>query len=297
MCQYCSFSSGREAVDFILFAKGSYGKFFPLRILNVTQLMKKHYLAAALASGAVATQAQAASISVNLSENDGNQAWTGTEPVGPLGTPENYFNTTNNPTGGDASLPVRTGDLVAGSMSGLVSYDSVTGTATSTSAAVTWASSNTWWTDEGLATPDTKLSVGYLDDGGDGVSITVTDVPYASYEVIALIASDYGNGGATYTHQDVVVNGEGVFGSTWTAFGTTVGAGGWTQATLDTPGNYVVSGIQTDSTLTISLAPRNGDIRGSITGFIINEASAAVPEPSSALLLLMGCAGILRRRR
>lgn len=220
--------------------------------------MKKHYLAASMVLSTAAA-ASAASIGVNFSENDGNQPWVTTDGlVGPTSIQAGFFNTTNNPTGA-AGLPVRTGSLASGSLTGLVDSNG-----SATPAAVSWSSSNTWWNSDGTGTNNQNLAVGYLDDGGSGVSITVTGVPYATYKVYGLLASDSGN---TYTTLDFLVNGSPVLGGTATAFGNMTTSFNttteqWSLLTTTQPGNYWLSADQTGSTLTIQGAPRSGSNRG-----------------------------------
>ena len=234
--------------------------------------------------------ASAASIAVNFSENNANQNWTSVENIGPLSTSTANFNNTNNPTGGPANT--HTGTLAAGTLGALVD-DAGAAVAGST---VTWSSSNAWFSGAGTASNEARLNVGYLDDGGGGISITMTNVPYAQYSVYVLLASDQGT---TYTARDVDVNGGGA-GPNVLAYGylgSDAANTGWTEATDTVRGNYILVSGQTASTLTINGQTRDGVNRGSIAGFII-EDTTPVPEPSStALLGLGGLALILRRRK
>jgi hypothetical protein len=253
-------------------------------------MSKNPYLVAALAISAAATSAEAASIAVNFSENDANQGWlSATSSIGPTGIQAQYFNTNNNPPG-VAGLPTRTGSLSAGSLTGLLDDAGNT-----TTASVTWSSSNTWWNSDGTGTDNQRLAVGYLDDGGSGVTITVNNVPFANYRVYGLLASDQGN---TYTTLDFVVNGSAVLGGSATAYGNMAESLAntgqeWSLLTTSQAGNYWRSGTQTASTLTITGPARSGDDRASITGFIIEE----VPEPGSAALAAFSLVGMALRRR
>ena len=251
--------------------------------------MQKPLLALLLLASTGLT-AQAASIALNFSENDGNQSWlTLTDLIGPTNIPSGFFNTTNNPPGA-AGLPIRTGSLAAGSLLGLV--DSA---GAATTASVTWSSSNAWYNDAGTASDQARLSVGYLDDGASGISITLSNIPFAQYRVYGLLGSDQG---ATYTTQDFLVNGTAVLGGTATAYGSivssTTGTGmAWSPLTTTQTGNYWTSGSASGATLTITAAARSGDIRGSIAGIIVEE----IPEPSAALLGLGAIGGLMLRRR
>lgn len=247
-----------------------------------------------LAATGIAT---AASISLNFSENNGNQNWlTPATPVGPLGTSSDNFNTTNDPTGGSGSLPVRTGSLDFGSIAGLVD-DSGTATA----ASVTWDSSNAWFSGSGTGSNEARLTVGYLDDGAftggatEGIQIDFSGIPYPAYNVHIILASDQNPD--TYTSQDFLVNGNPVIGSDFTAFsnwGAASANGSWVEATASTTGNYITARNQSGATLNIDGPIRDGVRRASIAGVIVEE----VPEPSTTLLGgLAGLVLLLRRRR
>jgi hypothetical protein len=252
--------------------------------------MKNNYLAASLALGA-AVSVDAASIAMNFSENDGNQGWLdGASLIGPTNIAAGNFNTNNNPPGAPG-LPTRTGTLGAGSLAGLVNDSGI-----ATTAAVNWNSGGAWWNPtDGTGTDQQRLAVGYLDDGGTGISITVSDVPFAEYRVYGLLSSDQGD---TYTTLDFTVNGIPVLGGTATAYGniaaslTNTGSA-WSQVTTSQTGNYWLSGTQTASTLTITAPARTGDSRGSITGFVIEQ----VPEPSVPLFSIVALGGLALRRK
>lgn len=228
--------------------------------------------------------APAASIAINFAENT-NQAFTGGVNIGPTGINSSNWNSTINRD---------SGSLEAGTKNNLIDD-----TGTATIASVTWSSSNVWYNADGTTNDVRKLAVGYLDDGGSGVSITLTDIPYAQYIVYGLLSSDQGDDPNTYTTRDFQVNGLDVLGGTATAYkgvAASWGATGndWNPLTTTSVGNYWTSTVQTSSTLTVTGLPRSGDERGSISGLIIQQ----VPEPSSAALLgLAGLALILRRRK
>jgi Bacterial TSP3 repeat len=70
----------------------------------------------------------------------------------------------------------------------------VNDTGTATGIAVTWASANTWNTNNGITTPHSKLFNGYIDNSGTvAAKVDFTGIPYASYSVVVYFGSD-GNG-------------------------------------------------------------------------------------------------------
>ena len=147
-----------------------------------------------------------------------------------------------------------------------------------------------------MADDQHKMAVGYLDDGGSGISITVTNIPYAQYRVYGLLSSDQG-GGSTYVTLDFQVNGSPVLGGTATAYksiedSNTAESAYWTRVTTSDVGNYWLTGTQTSSTLTITAPSRNGEQRASLSGFVIEQ----VPEPAATLLGSLGTLTLLRRR-
>lgn len=243
-----------------------------------------------------AVQAQAAVICLNFAEADNNAVFYAGDSAGPLGTDGAYWNSTSSTTG-----------LENGTINNLKDD---TGATTGVSA--TWSSSNVWYTMEGNTPGEKTLSCGYLDDWGAGYLVTVTNIPYATYKVYGLFASDSNEGGAppTVNILNTYVNGVLVFGGTEATsllgYGTsqnTFNATGsyWTEVTATQIGNYWTAN-SSGATLVIDGLSNNADGlggRGSLTGIIIQDTSS-VPEPSSAALL-MGVAGFLaccaRRRR
>jgi len=209
----------------------------------------------------------AAAISVNLTDNTGREIIASTTSAG-IGGELNW----NNTTGTDATL----GSLLDDS--GAV-----------TLASVTWGSGGGSWRDgEANADADSgvgnaQLMRGYIDDGngGSGVDINVTGIPYANYKVILYLSTD--------TNGDVYRPFEfnGISAST-----TGNKARYGTQPNWDDTNSITVSGLTGD--LFIDGLPRGGDDRGSVAGFQIIQ----VPEPSSVGFLgLAGIALFLRRRR
>lgn len=223
---------------------------------------RKNYLLRAVScvSGLVfyvnSSQSHGASISYNFSENPGNQVLDTTTPKGPLASP--IWNDSN------AGI---TGNLATGSEGGLV--DNL---GNATSAAISWSSSNTWWNGSGTGNDDAKIYVGYLDDGGSGVAVNMTGIPYDFYNVYGVIGSDQG---ADYTSRDFQVNGSWAYGGSAATTGLGFGnfSGTWIQSTSSIRGNYWKVSNITGSTLTIQGQPRAGVARGCLSAVIVEEAT------------------------
>ncbi|YCM42941.1 hypothetical protein V2O64_16660 [Verrucomicrobiaceae bacterium 227] len=229
--------------------------------------------------------ANGAAIGVNFSENSTNQGWLASDvAIGPLSILTGNFNSTNNP---NANGPANTltGDLSNGTMADMVDDAGVAIPTT-----ITWASANPWYNSSGTANDEERLAVGYLDDGGNGASISVSNIPYATYNVLILLGSDAGD---THDSESPLVNGVAVLDSDFPAFGNLTGSGGgWIEADGTNRGNYVVARGLSGSSLTIA-GQNNTANRIGISGFVIQQ----IPEPSSALLALCGSAFLIRRRR
>lgn len=231
--------------------------------------------------------ASAASIAMNFSENSVNQGWLANDtPIGPLGILTGNFNSNNSPNA-NGPANVLTGNLATGTAGALVDSD---GSAVATT--IAWSSANPYYNSSGVGTDEARLGVGYLDDGGSGANITVTNISYTLYNVYVLLGSDAGNASGTHVSEVPLVNGTPVFGGDFPAYGNTGAAGGWVEADGTSPGNYVkVTGLS-GSTLTIAGQNNTGNRIG-ISGFIVEQ----VPEPSAALLGLAGSLLLLKRRR
>ena len=229
--------------------------------------------------------ANAASIGVNFSENNGNQNWLAdSTPIGPLGIPSVNFNSNNSPNA-NGPANIVTGSLSAGTVGNLVNNlgDAVAMT-------VSWSAANPYYNSSGTLTNEARLAVGYLDDGGSGALITAENVPYPIYNVYVLLGSDSGD---EHTSEVPLVNGTPVLSADFPAYGNLNGSGGgWIEADGTTRGNYVVARNITGSSFTIA-GQNNTANRIGIAGFVVQQ----VPEPSSALLGLVGSLALLRRRR
>lgn len=90
-------------------------------------------------------------------------------------------------------------------------------------ATVTWSSANTWSYKTAQVSDDTEPFLKtYLDDGGDGASVTVANVPFEAYDVIVYNATDSGS-----AFKPVTINGTQY---TWDAMFGTVIAGDATDS-------------------------------------------------------------------
>ena len=145
--------------------------------------------------------------------------------------------------------------------------NSVSGTSTSMFAdglsTLTWSSGGTW------ACSGSTIISGYLDDGangGNGATVTLSGVPYETYDVIVYCSSDSNPGqflaktvnGTTYTWDS-------------TAGAVVAGNAAWGKAALSTP-VYGVNALRIKNLsgpLTIYGTARNGSNRGGIAAFQI----------------------------
>ena len=126
-----------------------------------------------------------------------------------------------------------------------------------------WSSANTW------ACSGSTIISGYLDDGangGNGATVTLSNVPYETYDVIVYCSSDTANGdflaktvnGTTYTWDS-------------TAGAVVVGNSTWGKAALSTP-VYGVNALRIKNLsgpLTIYGLAKNGNSRGGIAAIEI----------------------------
>ena len=261
-------------------------------------MKKNRTIAWALALTALAVpRAGASIISVNFAENT-NQGFAGGQNIGPLATDSaNWNNTINRDSG----------TLAEGSMGSLKDDSGV-----NTGASISWSSKNVWYNSAGIGSDEAKLNVGYLDDGAHsavdpwyneaaGAYMTISNVPYTSYRVYGLLASDAGD---TYAARNFLVNGTYVwsgrntnadaYGNIGAAFAAT--GNNWVKLEQGvTRGNYWTFDVldAPSTTLQVYGIDGYGGGRGSIGGVIIEQ----IPEPATAGLLgLIGAVALLRRR-
>ncbi|MCK5000358.1 MAG: laminin G domain-containing protein [Anaerohalosphaera sp.] len=234
--------------------------------------MKKICLILVLMLAFITVPAFAGSVvSLNFVENPGNQGFAGGQTIGPIGTSSTFWNSSANAT---------TGDKANGT---LVNLTDDKGMPTGIDAA--WQSANAWYNGDGTSDDQHKLAVGYLDDGGDGALVTLTNIPFDNYTIYGLYTS--GQGDTSMVNFDV--NGTWVLGGDASTIADVYGTINscntdtgqyWTQIVQGTTrGNYWVVNT-TGSTCTINAEPRNGESRGSLTGVIIASGEPSPPQRS-----------------
>ncbi len=243
--------------------------------------MKNRKWAAILALAAmVVGSAHASLISVDFN-NTTDAAWTisGTETAGPLSSA--YWNSTTTASGTKGSLLDDSG--------------------ATTTASITWSAPGQYTNGDLNGTTDRQLAHSYLDDNTTtGISISMSNIPYAQYRVYGLVASDNMTDIGNWD-----VNGAWVLGgngsTTAAAYGTvaaniTAHGVAWTKIEPGvTRGNYWTIET-TGGTLNIT-GPVRPDgyskIRGSITGLIVEQ----IPEPATLGVVMASLAAMLVRRR
>jgi len=183
---------------------------------------------------------------------DGGWTVSGSQEAGPLYSAN--WNTTATASGGPQAL--------------------IDDLGTAGAATVTWVTGGQWSNGDNNDTLDRALAHSYLDDGGDGVLVTVSNVPYASYRVYGMVSTDQGD---EYLMRNFQVNGEWVSGgdtsTTAPAYGNIrniPGGGPWIEMSTVTRGNYWVYETS-GSTLVIDGQGRNGAQRGCLTAILIEE--------------------------
>ncbi len=238
-----------------------------------TKILLSLVVAAAVAfvSGSVAA---ADIISLNFSENSSNQIFQGGQLIGPLKTDSANWNMSDQRD---------SGTLAAGTKSNLIDDWGI-----ETGVSVTWQANTVWWNRDGTADDEHRMAVGYIDDGGNGISITFENIPYPRYRVYGLIATDQNQDSANTTPpysfpaRNFQVNGMWVFGGNEATTARAYGAitrnqeaheEFWTEIV---PGEVVGNYWTIDAfgpTLTIKGLPRSGDQRGTLTAVIIEQLS------------------------
>lgn len=200
--------------------------------------------------------------------NTTDAAWTvsGPEQAGPLHGA--HWNTTSTASGGPQAL--------------------IDDSGTPSAATVTWVTAGQWSNGDNNDTLDRQLAHSYLDDGGDGVLVTVSNIPYASYRVYGLVATD--QDAFEYDTRNFQVNGEWVLGgdasTTAPAYPNVrniPGGGPWIEMSTVTRGNYWVYETS-GSTLVIDGQGRNGAQRGCLTAIIIESLALPPGDPVTVMI-------------
>jgi fibronectin-binding autotransporter adhesin len=147
---------------------------------------------------------------------------------------------------------------------------------------VDWTSSNTWNSGAGASTAtsyNADLTKGYLDDSDAGWTVTVSGVPYLTYDAYIIHATDQGGGteNADATMAAVQVNGQyfrwdGSATSMATGYGDTWVAKNWTNDDTLTQGQHYLM-VSGPSSTTLSLAGdgAGGGYRSAIAGLQIDN--------------------------
>lgn len=231
------------------------------KVGNILRPMKMKYLAlVATTSVMLGAGASAASISVNWF-GGGNGANV-TEPAG-LTVSSVWNNFANSASPGT--------DLLDDSN-------------VNTTADVEWTGGT--WDNGGGPSGNAQLLDGYLDDNNaGGTSVTVTDIPYAQYDVHVYFNHDGQDGETGIFNVDSL---NGVAYSTTGVFDLSNNSTG----ILDDGNSLTVSGLSGD--LVIVNDERAANSISNISGIQIVEV---IPEPSSTVLLGLGGVALLLRRR
>ena len=151
-----------------------------------------------------------------------------------------------------------------------------------------------------------ELLNGYLNAGPAGwnpptttSSITLTEIPFAAYDLIVYFSSDVGG------REGDITDGTTTFSFNTVGPASTSGANALFAQTTDTTGSYSVAANYaiftglTGASQTVTVAMRDNDEWGGIAGFQV-VSTAAVPEPSTTAALIGGAVlavALLRRRR
>ena len=140
-----------------------------------------------------------------------------------------------------------------------------------TSVTLEYSCANLWrWGDAGVVTAFLR---GYLDDGGDQANVTISNIPFASYDVIVFAATDT----ATTSFRPVTVNGQQYYSN---ASGTGVrGTENWGSSRNTSPAwgtNVFRVNNQTSSMMTLTGGNKDGDVRGCIAAVIVVEHVATI---------------------
>ncbi|MEJ6645063.1 MAG: hypothetical protein QNL33_17585 [Akkermansiaceae bacterium] len=227
--------------------------------------------------GGAAVASQGASIGLNLGEGRPNTALAANDVAGVV--PQSNWN--------NLSGTSNAGPVVLNSDSG-----------TPSGASVAWAVEEAWSVGDTTGSPDGSLLNGFFsENAGDDSSITISNVPYAIYDLYVYLSHDRNledvilrEGGGQFPDFTAIENNTDVTVAPVTYSPQTVSGSG--------SGNYVRFTNLTNSTvdlqlLTVDLGPGSID-RNAIAGIQLVQ----VPEPSVSLMgVITGLLLLGRRRR
>ena len=258
---------------------------------------------------AAAGAGHAAVVSIGLNFNASNSGRTGAP-----------YNLDSTPPGLTAGVVAQNNwnDLSGNSQTSPSSpFQDSTGAATTATA--TWSGADTWGTyGSSQSSADLQLLNGYLDNHHQTLSaatVTVSNIPYATYEVIAYVNSDHLNTNSNASFGNIALSGASSGNATY--YYTAIGPVSYTSAQLAAGAEYIQTTATSDAgsgnpvadyaiftgvtgnsfTLTNSAegAAGSGDNTG-LAGFQIVETTAT-PEPASMGLLAVGALGLLLLKR
>ena len=261
------------------------------------------------AAAAVGTVAQAAAVSIGLNFNASNS--------GRSGAPYNLDATPPGLTAGVA-IQDNWNDLSGNSQS-LPSAAFHDSTGAVTTATATWSGADTWGVyGSSQSDPNLQMLNGYLDNHHQtptSATLTVSNIPYATYEVIAYVNSDHVNTATNASYGNIALGG--ASGGNATYYYKTVGPVSYTSAQLTAGAEYIQTTATTDAgsgnpvadyaiftgvtgssfTLTNSAEGTAGSGNNTgLTGIQIVDTSA-VPEPSTVALAAIGLVGLMLIKR
>jgi len=258
--------------------------------------MKTNYLyrletvVAVVTSLAISTSAQALGISVNFRGGANQSGSDGRSTIDnvPAGAPGFRLMNWNNIWGSENGDP----DVGGAGDSPTNLFDS---TQAPTTADLTWDVDNTWRVFSFPQNDTERMRRGYIDTNVTQVIVTIDEIPYHSYLVVAYVSSDiagrlgridFDSGSSIFFRSENANDGSGMFDPLHQAFAT---------ASSDaTSSSYAVSEIfSNQSSFTLNVTDFGGNV--GLAGFQIIQ----VPEPSTFTLAVLALSSlrVVRRKR